>query len=208
VTRAKASQEASITSARKRAELAQEMAANGMTKDQIANGLQLADNFEQLSKDYFTIDTAFRSMIGYQKNAVNANGDLSAAAGVAMVFQFMKVQDPGSTVREGEQATARNTTNIPGWIMNLYNQLLVGQGSLNGDQVRDFVRQAATKFQSEATAHQDRVRDFSARAESVHVPPSFVVRPPSPDTTESAAGAMAAPQSGRRVANPANVVPR
>jgi len=60
-----------------------------------------------------------------------------AASDMALIFNYMKMLDPGSTVREGEYATARNTTGAAGQIANLYNYLKDGN-QLNASQREAF----------------------------------------------------------------------
>ena len=66
--------------------------------------------------------------------------DPSAAGDISIIFSYMKMLDPGSVVREGEQATARNAAGIPDRIRNLYNKTLTGE-SLNSNQRQDFLNQ-------------------------------------------------------------------
>lgn len=61
----------------------------------------------------------------------NASGDLG------MIFAYMKLLDPSSTVREGEFANAQNATGVPARILNLYNQAISGQ-RLNPQQRSEF----------------------------------------------------------------------
>lgn len=68
-------------------------------------------------------------------------GEPSAAGDMSLIFSYMKLLDPGSTVREGEFANAQNAEGIPGRIMNLYNQARNGE-RLNPDQRKDFVNRA------------------------------------------------------------------
>lgn len=42
------------------------------------------------------------------------------------IFQYMKILDPTSTVREGEQAQVENARGVPESIMNIYNKTLEG----------------------------------------------------------------------------------
>lgn len=62
---------------------------------------------------------------------------MNPAEQMALVFQTMKMLDPGSTVREGEYANAQNTTGAMGQLWNFYNKAKDGQ-FLNEDQIRDF----------------------------------------------------------------------
>ncbi len=77
----------------------------------------------------------------------------SAAGDLALIFSFMKMLDPGSTVREGEFANAQNAGGVDDVVINAYNRVLKGE-RLNDSQRRDFVSQANVAF-----AAQKRVRD-------------------------------------------------
>lgn len=86
------------------------------------------------TKETISIDTA----LGKIKNAAS---NPSPAGDMALIFSFMKINDPTSTVREGEYATARNATNVPERVRNLYNNMI--DGYILGDKQRkDFVNQA------------------------------------------------------------------
>ena len=50
----------------------------------------------------------------------------SPASDMALIFGFMKLLDPTSTVREGEYATVQNATGIPGRVTNAYNNAIDG----------------------------------------------------------------------------------
>lgn len=80
----------------------------------------------------------------WDRIAASAN-DPSAAGDLALIFNFMKMLDPGSTVREGEFATAQQAAGIPTRIVNLYNQALKGE-RLSETQRSDFFGQAQNIF--------------------------------------------------------------
>jgi hypothetical protein len=61
----------------------------------------------------------------------------SAAGDMATIFAYMKILDPGSTVREGEYATAEQARGVPETILNLYNKTMTGQ-KLTAEQRKDF----------------------------------------------------------------------
>jgi hypothetical protein len=71
--------------------------------------------------------------------------DEEAPADLALVFNFMKMQDPGSTVNSGEFANAQNAAGVPDRIKNLYNNLITG-GRLNPTQRKAFRGQAENLF--------------------------------------------------------------
>jgi hypothetical protein len=80
----------------------------------------------------------------------------SAAGDIAGIYAFMKGQDPGSTVREGEFATAQNAAGVDGRVASLYNKLLRGE-RLTEAQRYDFLgKMAAVSEKSEqALARRD-----------------------------------------------------
>ena len=82
--------------------------------------------------------------------------DEEAAADLALVFNFMKMQDPGSTVNTGEFANAQNSVGVPDRIRNQYNNLLTG-ARLNASQRKAFTGQAKNLYAS-AGQQEDIVR--------------------------------------------------
>ena len=63
----------------------------------------------------------------------------TAAGDMSMIFTYMKILDPTSVVREGEQATASNAAGVPDRIRNVYNKTVTGQ-KLTTKQRADFVQ--------------------------------------------------------------------
>jgi hypothetical protein len=94
----------------------------------------LRREFATLAKPYFEMRDAF-SRIEASVESVSPAGDM------ALIFNFMKMLDPGSVVREGEFATAQNAAGVPDRVLNLYNRMLSGE-RLNPTQRTDFVTQA------------------------------------------------------------------
>ena len=95
---------------------------------------------DELATAYRKIDTA--------ANNPSAAGDLS------LIFGYMKMLDPGSTVREGEFATAQNSAGIPDRVVNMYNKALSGE-RLNENQRTDFLNQAKGVWDSQLDAQKD-----------------------------------------------------
>ena len=101
----------------------------------------LRKNVSDVTKDLKKVDAAFRK--------IKKAGSKSTAAGdMSLIFSFMKILDPGSTVREGEFATAQQATGIPGQVVNLYNRALEGT-RLNDAQRADFIGQSESLFEAE-----------------------------------------------------------
>lgn len=86
---------------------------------------------------------------------VTAAKDPTAAGDMGVIFGFMKMQDPQSTVREGEYATAQNAAGVPDRIINAYNNAKNGI-KLAPDQRADFVNQARKLYDAQL-AQQSRI---------------------------------------------------
>jgi len=72
----------------------------------------------------------------------------TAAGDLALIFQYMKMLDPGSVVREGEFANAQNAAGAGDRVRNIYNRLLSGE-RLNADQRKQFTSQAGALYNTE-----------------------------------------------------------
>lgn len=93
---------------------------------------QIRQEYTQRTADYRAVLAAYDRLAAAQPTAA---GDLS------LIFNYMKMLDPGSTVREGEFANAQNATGIEGRIINLYNNVIRGE-RLSTEQRQEFMSQA------------------------------------------------------------------
>jgi hypothetical protein len=120
----------------------------------------LRGDFEQAPayKSFATVSPAY-------SNIKAALSDESGAGDMSGLYSYIKLLDPGSAVREGEVATAQNTSNVPDAILTLYNRALSGQ-FLSPTQRADFRRNAENIYQNSRTLfkkHQDNYRGMSKR---------------------------------------------
>lgn len=110
--------------------------AEGTPKAEKDKTTQLVQNLrtrhDKFNQDLKKVDASFRKV---NTASDNAQGDMS------LIFGFMKLLDPGSTVREGEFANAEVTEGIPGRIINVRNRLLSGE-RLNPKQREQFKAEA------------------------------------------------------------------
>ena len=72
-------------------------------------------------------------------------GSVSPASDIGLIFGYMKMLDPGSVVREGEYATAKQATGVPERVLNAYNKAVNGE-FLTDRQRQDFLGQAAELY--------------------------------------------------------------
>jgi hypothetical protein len=84
----------------------------------------------------------------------------SAAGDLALIFNYMKVLDPGSTVREGEFANAQNAGSVPARLGALYNNVVDGQ-RLTVEQRQDFVDRGGRLYKDAETGFMKRYNQYS-----------------------------------------------
>lgn len=125
-------------------------------KDKVAAEDSLRDDFLKQSTSFITLRDA--------KNRLDTL-ETTGAGDMALVFQYMKMLDPTSTVREGEYATASNSGGVPSAIQGLYNKAL-GEGSI-GTKARAEILTQANKFYQAAGLQHDRLQnEFTKIAKS------------------------------------------
>lgn len=95
--------------------------------------------------------------------------DPSPAGDIALIFNFMKMLDPGSVVREGEFATAQNAAGVPDRIRNVANKILEGE-RLNPKQRKDFTNQAENIFKTAKRRNDKTVDSFIEIAKRNKIP--------------------------------------
>ncbi len=83
----------------------------------------------------------------------------SAARDQGAVFSWMKILDPGSTVREGEYATAKNARGVPEKFVAFYNQALTGQ-ILTPDQRTAFKEAVEPVYLGQVQAAAPTIKQF------------------------------------------------
>lgn len=134
-------------------------------KERIENEDKLRDDFEKNSKEFKTV----RDFYDRMKTAPT-----TGAGDLALIFSYMKMLDPASTVREGEQASASNAAGVPAAITGMYNQLR-GGGRL-ADDARTQLKEAAGKVWGGALdRHSQMVTQYTNIAKRNKLDPRNVV---------------------------------
>ena len=100
---------------------------------------KLRSRYDNVTKDFRQVDAAYNKV---------RSAPATAAGDMAMIFNYMKMLDPGSTVREGEFANAEQATGVPGRVINLYNRLISGE-RLSPEQRTDFMNTAKSAYSSQ-----------------------------------------------------------
>ena len=107
-------------------------------------GLSEVEDFQPIARQY--------------ANIVSAAATGTGPADITLVFSYMKLIDPSSSVQQGEQATAASAGGTSAQLRGLYNNLL-GQGSLTQDTRDQFVA-AATDLYNNAKAPYDQAVEY------------------------------------------------
>jgi hypothetical protein len=134
---------------------------------QFKQATELRKEFIAASKDYQLQNDAIGRIAASAK-------DPSAAGDLSLIFNYMKVLDPGSTVREGEFATAQNSGGIPDRAIAAYNKVLSGE-RLSGDQRSDFVNRANKLYKQAKEQHKKRESEYSRLAKQNNLDPQNVI---------------------------------
>lgn len=121
---------------------------------------------QQAVKDMQNVSTAYAKVSKAAQNP-SAAGDLS------LIFGYMKMLDPGSTVREGEFANAQNAAGIPDQVLNAYNRARKGE-RLNPAQREDFVNQAAGIYEAQLGQFQELKNSYDQIARKQGFDPAAV----------------------------------
>lgn len=95
------------------------------------------------------------------------------AGDLTTIFSYMKMLDPESVVREGEQASAQNTAGVPDRVRNLYNKVVSG-ARLNYVQRKQFrdeadriLKDSSSIYNQRATEYKGYANDYGVNAENI-----------------------------------------
>ena len=137
------------------------------SKEQIATENLLRDELNKLSQPFQQVRDSFGRIQAAAKNP-------SAAGDLALIFNYMKVLDPGSTVREGEFATAQNSAGIPQRLVAQYNKVVNGE-RLAPEQRQDFVSRAEELYKSQESIQKRQEQHYKGIAERSNARPENVI---------------------------------
>lgn len=132
------------------------------------------ENPETLRKEFLNFSKTFVN-VRDSYNRVQASAEKASAAGdLALIFNYMKILDPGSVVRESEFATAQNAAGVPDRVRAMYNRVLSGK-KLADDQRADFVERAGMLYKKQEETQQGLIREYSRLATQQGIDPSNVI---------------------------------
>ena len=127
----------------------------------------LRGEFTDITKDFALQNDAYGRVMASAK-------DPSAAGDLALIFNYMKILDPGSTVREGEFSNAQNSGGVPDKVQALYNSVLNGE-RLNTTIRDDFLDRAGRLYGSAVEGYSKRKEEYTGLANRYQLDPRNVV---------------------------------
>lgn len=129
-----------------------------------------------LRKEFNGITKDFRALNEAHSRILKSSTDPSAAGDVALVYNYMKMLDPGSTVMSGEYATAANAAGVPDRIRAKLNAVIDGQ-KLAPAQRADFVNRAGMLFNGATDNYNQQVNQYRSLAEQYSYNPDRIAKP-------------------------------
>lgn len=153
-------------------------AAATSAKGDFKNARDLRVEFTKASGDFVKIRDSFERI-------QRAGNEPTAAGDLALIFNYMKMLDPGSVVRESEFATAQNSAGVPERIRARFNNILRGE-RLGPDQRADFIDRARSLFAGQSAIQQENVNRYSTLASKFEIDPTLVVSDLAKGITQSA----------------------
>ena len=150
-----------------------------------AQGQPKPSDIAGLRKEFTGVSGEFSATLSRYKNILSAQP--GGAGDIALVFNYVKLFDPTSTVSAGEAANVGNAGGVPANIRNLYNRI-VGGDSL-APELRDQIRQqAGVTYQEIFELHQQQRQGFTDIAEDSGIDPDLILKAvpaPSPRLLQS-----------------------
>lgn len=108
---------------------------------------KLRKEYSDQTKGYQDVKSAYSRILSV---SAPKSPEEEGPADLALIFNYMKMLDPGSTVNTGEFANASNAAGVPDRIKNQYNKLVTG-GRLNPTTRAAFTGQAKNLFNAAST---------------------------------------------------------
>lgn len=124
---------------------------NAKLEDQLRkewSGSQVTQDTQKLASQYGKM----KAVLGNPNIETTEEGirplDNSPAGDLALIFTYMKILDPTSVVREGEQELAIKSAAIPDRVIEFANKVYTGQ-KLTENQRKDFFRRASQMYEAQ-----------------------------------------------------------
>lgn len=116
----------------------------------------------------------FQEIMPYYDTIRSATAEPSAAGDLGLIFAYMKMLDPGSTVREGEFAVAANSGGIPDRVLAQIQNAQSGQ-RLSAAVRKNFAEVAKTELENRRKTYNNALNLAYGRADALGVDRNYVL---------------------------------
>lgn len=123
----------------------------------------------QLAAEFVRNAKANMATAGKDIKMLDITNSTEAFGDMALVFSYMKINDPGSTVREGEYATVKNTGGADERVINMYNNALKGT-ILTPAQRQGIKNQADGLFKAAKDQNDKDIKRYKNQAKDLNLP--------------------------------------
>lgn len=144
----------------------QEIYGGGPDQEAIMNARKEFTSLQPV-KDFSNVSFAY-------SRVMRSAEDPSPAGDLALIFNYMKILDPGSVVREGEFATAQNAGGIDTRVRSLYNSVISGE-RLTPEQRADFADRATRLYSGAQDQYNALALQYSDFARQAGLPVEQVI---------------------------------
>jgi len=136
-------------------------------KTKFENADKLRNEHQKLSGTFIDVRDAYGRIL-------TSAEEQTAASDLSLIFNYMKMLDPGSVVREGEFANAQNSAGVPSRIRARYNNVVSGE-RLAEDTRADFINQAQGLYKTQLASQSDLDKNYQNLATSYGLDSNKVV---------------------------------
>jgi hypothetical protein len=132
---------------------------------------KIKKNTSDLRKEFNSLTEVkeFSKVRSAYEKVKEAGQDPSPAGDLSLIFNYMKILDPGSVVREGEFANAQNAGGIDTKVRNFYNNIIRGT-RLDASQRQDFLNQSRNAAKAQFTGLKEQMDRYRGIAERSKLP--------------------------------------
>ncbi len=123
----------------------------------------LRKEFTKESKSFIVQRAAYNRILASAEKSKLSNAP-RGAGDLGLVYNYMKILDPNSTVRESEAASVQQSGSLPQVLIAMYNKLVEG-GRLSDEMRADFVERSTILFNKALVVQKERVQQYTGIAQ-------------------------------------------
>jgi hypothetical protein len=182
-------------------------------RDRVTNGvidpqrqqaiIQSQNAYQQDTKNYRGKEQAYRTLLASAGPELGkGKGGLSPAAGVSLIFAYMKMVDPSGSVQQGEANRLQNAQGLEPWLVNLYYKTLNGN-PLAQETIADFLHQGYLQYQgAKGQQLKDNARYTNLATNAFQVPAEWIIQTPDPELDKDPTAGYTVGSSATKPATP------